>query len=389
MEKNFGKLLDNLDQERWASGHGKDLFQASPDTLREIYFGGVINKMFKKSTTLLTGHTFDLPNNMAPFLYFHNSIAIEVCPFCPMAENPNLLKPYLDRKLIVVFATAHFENYNPEFQKLAYTYPEFFVGRSSYFIFKQYSLNDHPTHKPVSEGGECTHCTAVDKINSTIKTLPDSDSNKNYLSNIGSYISGIPTNDVVSATELFLDTIDNPTEESIRELDTTINLMYYLSSTKSLNAIPQLDSKFLDSSELFLNPLRISHNQEMNSEDYLDLVMDFKGTLSLEILPKDKDALLPQVLKINEEVDKIQTSNRLPLSDFLSNLVMAIPSVLARIATQGTYGAEGTYQQPLKNFKSGRLSEIKTKILSNYYGVSEIGIQVWNIKRKLEQQKNI
>ena len=78
----------------------------------------------------------------------------------------------------------------------------------------------------------------------------------------------------------------------------------------------------------------------------------------------------------------------MPLADFLSNIVMALPSVITRIATQGTYGAEGTYQEPLKNFKSERFSEIKTKILSKYYGVSKTGIQIWNIRRKLESKKS-
>lgn len=386
MVENYGELLDKMDHERWNSPGGDEFFHASSETLRSTYFGDVINKMFQKSVTLLSGHTFDLPNNFAPFLYFHDSIAVEICPGCPPAENPQTLKPYLDRGLITVFATSHFSNYNPEFQKLAYNYSEYFVGRSSYFIFKQYSLNEHPMHKPVSEGGECIHCTAIDKTNSALDKL--SDSNKAYFSNIANYISGIPTIEVVSATDLFLDTISKPTPESIRELDTTVNLMYYLSSSNSLNAMPQVDSKFLNSSELFLEPLRISHNEEIDLEQYLDLVKDFKGTLSPEIIPKNKDKILSQVIKINEEVNKIQSSNRLPLADFLSNIVMALPSVITRIATQGTYGAEGTYQEPLKNFKSERFSEIKTKILSKYYGVSKTGIQIWNIRRKLESKKS-
>ncbi len=383
MVENYGKILDNLDHERWASHPDGDLFHVDPEVLYKKYFGKVINKMFQKSTTLLSGHIFSIPNNLAPFLYFHNSIAVELCPVCPLATNPELLKPYLERGLIVIFATERFELYNSEFQKIAYTYPEYCIGRSSYFIFKQYSLNEE-MHKPVSEGGECIHCYAIDKIGLSIKSIKNSDSNKGIFSGIGNYISVIPTVEVESATELFLDTVKNPTKESIRELDTTVNMMYYLSSTKALGSMPQVDVKFLDSKELFLDPLRISHNEEIELGNYLDLVKDFKGTLSLELLKNNKGALLSRVIKINEEVDKIQTSNRLPLADFLSNVAMAVPSVLTILATQGTYGAEGTYQEPLKNFKSDRLTEIKTKILSKYYGVSETGIQVWNIRRKIE-----
>lgn len=386
LSENYGRLLDHDDIAKAESLMGKDLFGLDVGELRRMCFGNVIDRMLEGKNTTLSGQTGTVETDLAPFLYFYNSLVLDICPGCPQALNPKVLEPYLERKLIVVRTRSDFEDYFPDFQELAFRYKEYFIGNQSMVLFKLYRLNDAPPHDPTSNS--CLGCALRKKLDPYHDKIKKYSMEKRTM--LGSYLREIdetPISNASDLADLFIRTMRNPTKNRMRELEATINLTSYLSSIDALKSTPQFNSDFISIPDLFVKSLRINHQQDSDLERYLDIVVGFKGTLSPEILPTDPDQILSRVQKINEEIDTIDSSKRGKVVSFLSNFLPDLPSILTNIATHGTYGAEGVYKKALHNYRSPSLSIIRSKILSKYHGISEIGAQIWQIRNELNKSK--
>jgi len=384
MKENIGRLLDIQDYEKAVPLGKKDYFSKNINQLREICMGKVIAKMHSKNTTLLSGQSGSNILDFAPFLYFHDSVILDLCPGCPQAVDPTLLEPYLERGLATVIARTSYQNYNDEFQNLASTYPECFVGPCSFVIYLLFTLNDEFPHSPGSEF--CLQCSIRDKMKAIKPQIMKMKKyNRELLGDMTAVIENMPVLDAESAVDLLIDTVNKPTPHKINELESTVNLMSYLTNVNGLKSIPQFNSDFLGKTDLLLKGLRINHRTEIDLEQYLDLVKSFKGTLPHVIIPKNKEKILSKIIEINEEVEKIQSSKRATLASFFTAFIPNMASVLTRVVTQGTYGAEGVYKKAVSDYKSPRLTKIKSKILSKYYGVSEVGAQIWQIRQKIKK----
>jgi hypothetical protein len=386
---NYGQTLDKLDSERVDQLTKEDIIESNSRELKEKLFGKVITRMHDKNTTLLSGPTTPNPNNIIPFLYFYNSVSLQLCSGCPQVLDPSMLRPFLDRKLISVFLMDTFSNTTKKFQELASEYPDLIVGHRSYYNFKSMILNKDSTAFPAHENHHCVGCSIREKIGTNwnkVKKLKRPI--KHDMIRIADILVDIPIPPAESAADLYVSTLKKPTLQSVRELDTTVNTMYYLSSATALNATPQIDSRFIELPEFFVDSLRISHNPNANLEQYLDVVKGFKGTLSPELILSNHEKILSKIVTINEEIDKLESSKRLMIGMFLSKFALDIPSILTRILTQGTFGFEESYRSSLKNYHSLRLSEIKSNILSKYFGISKEGIQIWEIRKKISSIKN-
>lgn len=383
---NYGKILDKLDSEKVAQLTKNDIIESSARELKEKLFGKVIARIHDKNTTLLSGPTTPNPNNIVPFLYFHNSVSLQICSGCPQVQNPSILKPFLDRKLISIFLIDQFSNTPPEFQKLASEYPDLIVGKKSFYNFKSMILNKDSPASPVHENHHCVGCSIREKIDTNWDKVKKLKGQKRHdMMRIAGILADIPIPPAENAADLYENTLKKPTIQSIRELDTTVNTMYYLSSSTALGATPQIDSRFIELPEFFVDSLRISHNQTANLEQYLDLVNNFRGTLSPELISSNLEKILSKVISINEEIYKLESSKKLKIGMFLSKFALDVPSILTRILTQGTFSFEDSYKSALKDYKSTRLSEIKSNILSKYFGISKEGIQIWEIRKKISK----
>jgi len=381
----FGKLMDKRDVEIRNSVRTDDsLYSATIEKLRKTLFNKVIDRIQSDGTVFLQGPNVAHAHNLAPFIYFQNSISLQLCQMCPQAVDPEMIRPYIEKGLMSVFLTSSFSEFNLKFQKLAHEYPEYFVGPACYSAFKFFKLNDSLPHKPVEEGGNCFHCDMNNRMVEAIEKFTKNDEQKKFLSELAGYVIDIPTKAAEYPTNLFVDTLRNPSMESFRELETSINLMDYFSSSFSFDSIPQINADFLKSSEHFLEPLRISHNQNIDLSQYLEVVKDFQGSLSPKLIQKDESKILSKVIEINEEIDKIKSSKRLPIGKFLYKFTTAVPAIVSHVLSHGTFGGEGIQREALKGFKSKNLSQLKKILLSKYFGVSQTGIQVWRIRNKLE-----
>jgi len=383
----YGKLLDKQDEERSPveEDDHEELHYTSKTTLANKFLGKVISNKLLKKGTLFTGPQWEDPKIIAPFLYFYNSLSLQICPKCPQAIDPSLIRPFIEKGLISVFMLGRFSDAPYEFQKLAFEYPEHFVGPASYGSYRYFSLNIDPSHMSIENHTHfCASCIS-EKIEPYKVNLTGVNKKiKRELEHIESQLltNPIPMSDELA--DLFIDTLKNPDESYLEELHNTTNLLHHMASSHSLHTTPQVNANFLNSMELFVKPLRLNYDPNIDLNQYLELVQDFKGTLDPEIIPKNPEKILSVVTKINEEVEKIETSKRLPLGNFLSTFVLDIPLVLSEIIAGGTYGFEGSYRSALNSFKSPRLSQIKSNILSKYFGVSKSGIQIWQVRNTLK-----
>ena len=360
----------------------EDLFDKDIETLREKFFGNVIKKMHDKHPIILSGTTGDIETNLAPFLYFYDSIILHICPGCPQAIEPKKLEPFLKRGLVSVSLSSDYSDYFPEFQELAFRYPEYFMGPEAMAVFKMFRVNESPPH---SREDDCISCSVRNKLTPYSDQISQMGEDGEML---GGAIRSIEDNIVpVSeyAADLFIETINNLTPNSLRELTVTTNLIDYMTATNALKCTPQFNSDVLGKIDFLLKPLRINHIPELDIEQYLEIIQNYKGTLPPSLIPNKKEKVIPQVMKINEEIEKIESSKRRKLESFVTDFVPDMASILSRITTNGTYGAEGISTKALKNYSSPRLSKIRSKILSHYYNVSEVGAQIWQIRKKLDK----
>ena len=386
MVDDYGKLLDKQDEDSVVKEEDyEELHHASKTTLANKFLGRIISKQLSKKGTLFTGPQWEDPKSMVPFLYFHNSLSLQICPQCPQAKDPSLIRPFIEKGLISVFMLGRFSDAPDEFQKLAFEYPEYFVGPRAYYRYRYFSMNLDPSHMSIENHTHyCAKCISEKiepyKVNLTGVT----DEIKRELDHIEFQLITNPIPMSEELTDLYIDTIKNPDINYLEELHNTTNLLHHMTASYSLHSTPQINADFLNSTDLFVKPLRLDYDPNIDLNQYLELVHDFKGTLDPDIIPKNPEKILSITTRINEEVEKIVTSKRLPLGNFLSTFILDAPLILSKIIGEGTYGFEGSYKSALTNLKSPRLSEIKSNILSKYFGVSKSGIQIWQIRNMLK-----
>lgn len=122
---------------------GKEKF-----TLAEIFGSKAIaNILSDKPLSYYDG--FSETNSKLPLtclLYSH--VLINICPLCTCNVNPSLIKPYLERGLVLPILISNLAKYSPEFIDLVIQYP--YIGRYAF----DFLTDVHPYTSTVI----CEHC---------------------------------------------------------------------------------------------------------------------------------------------------------------------------------------------------------------------------------------
>ena len=115
----YGDVFDKKDSKTAKINLNFNPYTASISDLRKTFFNKIIDSQHAKGTVFLDGGTISNVIDLAPFLFFHNSISLQVCPLCPQVKDIENLKLYLEKGLITIFLVTNLSAYSKDFQKFA------------------------------------------------------------------------------------------------------------------------------------------------------------------------------------------------------------------------------------------------------------------------------
>ena len=384
---NIGKQLDREDSSKAKSileEISKDSFKGIrlQQLQKELLGEGITRNLQSGSTVFLNGPTATNASDVVPFLYFHRTLSIGLCSGCPQVMDPKKLVPFLDRGMISVCLRGSFKKAPAEFQKLVSSYPEFFVGNSSFAVYRNLMGMRSPDK---DEEHFCWNCLSK-RLNKCAKQAGKFDSKGKTLMTRSSiaYIYDLPLVEANQFVEEVERTVKEPTVENIRELFSSVNFADGLMSAKAFGAGVQLDGDFLGDYPGLAKSLRITAPRDLDLAQYLDFIQEFRGVIAPKIMPKTNDNILSTVSRINTEVEKIQNSNRLLAGYFASRFVSFTPGLISRLLRTGSYGPEGTKGKPIISSRMATLTNTKATILAKYFGTSKEAMHVWTIRRRFE-----
>jgi hypothetical protein len=353
---------------------------------RELAGEAMSRNLQGRPTVYMTGSTAKDSSNVVPFLYFYPTLSISLCAGCPQIFEPKVLIPYLDRGLVSVFVRSSFQLAPDEFQKVVASYPEYFLGGESFSVYRNLSATRVVPDSRHWAHHICSSCigkrlelfnSQADKMDSVINKLL-------VKSSIGDVVR-FPLFEANQIIDVVENAMANPTDENLREMLTAVSLADFLLASKAFGASAQLESEYFGSALSMANSLRISAPAGIGVSEYLDFAEKYRGTLTPGLVAGTPKGMLETVRRINTEVDRIQSSNRLLAGYFAFRFILSTPTLMAELIRRGIYGQEGKKEKPIISSRLSTLTKFKGAILSKYFGTSKDAIHVWQIRRALEK----
>lgn len=348
MSKNARERIDKRERERinkvsQAFDDGKHV------TWPEVFDSEVIPKiLLEQPFSFIEGFYEEdvlLPVNCLLF----PRILVTICIHCDCNNNPELIKPYLERQMILPILNSPLSYFKPDFADLIAQYP--YIGAETFRFLKYVQL---VTSEEAQRGSLCPHCfdehcEGILKKISKINLDPKKTNYAKGLLEGTTFPSLSPTYpqefQILREIE---DVIDKKNIELLYPLTNKAIVLHTLRSSQIFNAIPQVSQKDLSNIaeilrkiELPLDPtiidqieekrwaaeaLNIDYNPKMPVEDYLDIIQPrrnkINSLLSELMLSEEKNQQLTriddEVWKINEE---ISSSKALESLTFLTSFV--------------------------------------------------------------------
>jgi len=389
----------------------------------------------KGSQAFICGFNEELLPSIIPF---SDRVLVEVCPKCKCVKRPDLLKPYLERQLVIPVLGDSYTNYPPEFVESIQGYP--YVSYPEFYDIRSFAIR-RGLAQLLSEAEVEGIRNACDQL---MKHLPSNyiersqDAVDTVFCNLQPYLS--------SDLHPLLNLVESLKKKDLNDVDRIFHISHIVSAFRSgqvFSLIPQmrirqlnyLDLTPLEFGELasevpdvkasIMSGLRISYDTSIPLETYLDIICERKSAIrgiveKIIIAAKpEKETFLSdlrvEIEKINQEVEKITSSRKRIVFDFLTNFaVQNKGSIVAGLITAAGLGTMGL---GLVGCGAGLVSGIATKAISKKADISipkeasAIGkqlykyiepnyeelmaktlssnvqaIQLWHIKKRLSRQ---
>jgi hypothetical protein len=379
--------LDFSDKETAEAGNSLRPFGQTVRRLKEIFLGKGVEAIQRAGPPIyLHGPQADRPAEIVPFLYFHPSIVLEVCPNCNVIKAPEGLEPFLARKLLTIVVNGAFDGTPQAFQELSRRYPGLVVGPRSYWEYRYYSLNKVPHGGSMASGHHyCTTCIreSLEPLMGRVQAFDEQTSRELLLS--GNRILDIPHYTANAFADRFVEIVGIPSLDAARELRGATMLGSNLVNAAAWGAVPQVSANLVTSQGGLARSLRIDMPDGAEIEEYLDVAAKFRGVLSLALVPSDPSRVLKVAADINGEVDRISTLRRAVLHQaFASRLGPGILPVAGSLVAGGRYAAEGVEVAGRAIASTSWGKRVWGKFLGDwYYGVAPDVIHIWRLQQEL------
>jgi len=341
----------------------------------------------KGSQPFIVGFNEDILPNIIPF---GDRVLIEVCPKCRCVKHPNLLKPYLERQLVIPVFACSYTFYPSEFLESIQGYP--------YISYPEFcGIRNFAIRRSITQLLSITKVDAIKKrcqklvkrLSQTYKGIFDRVDTVFY--NLEPFLS--------SDLQVLLDLMTSLEKKNIKGIDRIFHISHIVSAFRNgqvFSLIPQIEITQLDCLDLIppefgelafnvldvkdsiMKGLKISYDASIPLETYLDIISERKSAIR-EIVKKiiteakpEKETFLSnlrtEIERINQEVESIKSSKKRIIFDFSTNFALQNKgSIVAGLITAASLGTMGL---GFIGCGAGLVSGIATKVLSKKADIS-------------------
>jgi len=344
----------------------------------------------------------DLPTALTAPLFYDQSLVV-VCRHCEITSDLGLLKWMGERNLIVPVLNGCYHNFAPE--AVAVLAGLTHVSRFAFFEVQQAWAN--------KEGLGCLCAECTKERLTDYSGLPAE--SKDLVE--GFYISRLtelPTKVRETVLPHINGLIATGDTKALEAETSGVESMVMLSRARSINAIPQF--RFLQASpqESSVSPeakylaltLGILYSPSMPAREYLEVIADYKGSLSFlvdDTSPPSLGRAMDKVSKINSEIKEMRGSRRYKLYHLGTRVVrrnrrvviealiggalgMLTTGPIGAVAGAGIVlgaeaGATEAIEAAANRASKSRLSHV---VAARFFGKSLPAIQVWRVEEALK-----
>jgi len=342
----------------------------------------------KGNQAIISGFDEKLLPSIIPF---SDRVLVEVCPRCKCVRNPDLLKPYLERQLVIPVFGANFFYYPPEFVESIQGFP--YISNPEFYDIRSFAIRRTVTQllsEAEVEG-------ILNTCNQLVKKFPS-----NYVEESQKYVDTVFCNlqpYLSSDLNPLLNLMEGLKRKDWKELSRIFGISHIVNAFRSsqvFSLIPQIETGELnrldltpqefgelafevpDVKESIMSGLKISYDASLPLETYLDIICERRSAIrgiaeKIIIAAKpEKETFLSdlraEIEKLNQEVETIKSSRKRVIFDFLTNFaVQNKGSIVAGLITAASLGTMGL---GLIGCGAGLVSGIATKAISKKADIS-------------------
>lgn len=389
----------------------------------------------KGSQPIISGFNEEILPSIIPF---SDRVLVEVCPKCKCVKHPDLLKPYLERQLIIPVFGASCTYYPPEFVESVQGYP--YISFPEFYDIRSFAIRRGLTQLLSESEVE----GILNRCNQLVKHFPS-----NYIEKSQNDVDTVFCNlqpFLSSDLQPLLNLMESLEKKNLKDVDRLFYISHIVSAFRSgqvFSLIPQIGMRHLnrldltpqefgelafevpDVKESIMRGLKISYDASIPLETYLDIICERKSAIRgifekiIIAAEPEKETFLSnlraEIEKINQEVESINSSRKRIIFDFLTNFAFQNKgSIVAGLITAAGLGTMGL---GFIGCGAGLVSGIATKAISKKADISipkeasTIGrqlykyiepnyeelmaktlssnvqaIQLWHIKKRLSRQ---
>jgi hypothetical protein len=317
-----------------------------------------------KEKPISSSHSFRANDVVLPLnCVLYSKVLLSICPRCECVANPELLKPYLDRELVLPILTADMQGYTAKFARMITEYP--YIGRHTLLFLKLHALS----HKRVL----CPHCyhDAIKDIDANLNATSLAPQRKTALKyRVHHLLAGslFPTFD--PEIQILRDSQEAARSGNARMLLSLVHqadILHRLRVSSLFDAVPnvlqedlqnivklarELGLKFdesftghLEEAETVMRSLNLEYSPSMSVEQYLDIMLPRRKKITKLVdllLSSGSNRKESHVKRLNDEIweinRQISTSRGLELLSFVTEFASDNIGIITGLLVGGFLG---------------------------------------------------
>lgn len=393
MPKDIYNRIDKKEKERvdktteaFESGKSIDLV--------EVYGSETIHNFLKERPLMWRRGFYQTDVTLPLNCLIYSKILVSICPGCDCNTNPELIRPYLEKEMILPVLFAPLTEFKADLADLIIQYP--YIGVYTYG-FLRYIRMMTSDEKGRGLCGECFEksCTRI------LKKLSKVPEDRKVIKSLRGYLNYVVFPDLIPTDyqesqilEEIEKAIDKKNVDLLIPLSDKARVLSILRDSQSFGAFPQISQDDLSNindvllkmisplrpeaieqvteKEWIVKALNIDYNPAISVEDYLDIILPRKKKINslvnefishegkMQWLSRVQD----EIWKINEEVS---SSKALELLTFATSFVSNNAKILFGMLMGGLIGySSGSFAGCGLGGLGGLFGGIAEKLISKH-----------------------
>lgn len=359
-------------------------------TAAEIFESKTIAKIVEEKP-LSFNYSFRESNATLPLnCLLYPQVLVTICRGCDCNRKPELLRPYLERQMVLPILTHPLEEFDSDFADLIVQYP--FIGVYTLNFIRDAQIFTSPERQAL-----CPHCYEESANRILKKVSETAGEHKKEAKNLLDKTTFFLLSPAFEQEFQILKEIENAVDQRNLELVTPLTskacVLHTLRMSQIFEAIPQVSYEYLDyisetipkmglsidtpiteqieEKEWAVKALNLDYNPSMVVDEYLDIISprrDKINSLVNEVITKKESG--EALSKINDEIweinREISSSKAIESLSFFTNFVSDNTKILFGMLAGGLIGytsgsITGCGLGTFGGFVSGMVGELISK----------------------------